>query len=233
MKKRLLALVLVLTLAGSLAAALADGIGTAVTSPSGTHGGPVNPEPMTMYVKTDNGRGLNVRSAPVEGSNIIGLVPNGSMVKVIRFENNGFACIVWNGYGSVNGEAYVVSQFLVWNAPAPVTPVPVTPVPVTTPPPVYPGLITPVPPSGSMDVLNAEFRTARQVTPFSIVVRPTSTKGWVNLRWAPSTEAEVIITCNNGDLLTVIAETQSWYQVQDPYTGVTGFIMKLYTARKY
>ncbi len=84
-----------------------------------------------------------------------------------------------------------------------------------------------------MDVLNAEFRTARQVTPFSIVVRPTSAKGWVNLRWAPSTEAEVIITRNNGDLLTVIAETQSWYQVQDPYTGVTGFIMKLYTARKY
>lgn len=228
MKKRLLSLVLVLILAGSLAAALADGIGTAVTSPSGAHGGPADLEPMTMYVKTDNGRGLNVRSAPAEGSSIIGLVPNGSMVKVIRFESNGFACIVWNGYGSVNGEAYVVSQFLVWDSPAPVTPVP-----VITPVPVYPGLVTPVPPSGNLAVLNAEFRTARQVTPFTIEVRPTSPRGWVNLRWAPSTEAEVLITCNYGDLLTVIAETQSWYQVQDPYTGVTGFIMKLYTARKY
>lgn len=228
MKKRLLSLVLVLILAGSLAAALADGIGTAVISPSATTGGPVNPEPMTMYVKTDNGRGLNVRSAPVEGSNIIGLVPYGAMVKVIRFENNGFACIVWNGYGAVNGEAYVVSQFLQWDSPVPV----ITPVPPVTPAPVYPGLVTPVPQGDSLAVLNAEFRTARQVTPFTIVVRPTSARGWVNLRWAPSTDAEVIITCNNGDLLTVIAETQSWYQVQDSYTGVTGFIMKLYTARQ-
>ena len=228
MKKRILIPVLALVMVLSLAAALADGIGTAVSVSTGGSTGPANLQPMIMYVKTANGRGLNVRSTPMEGNNIIGLIPYGSKVEVLRFEDNGYSCIVWNGYGTLNGEAYVQSKFLQWDAPRPVV-VTATPVPTRRIDPVYP-TPTPQPGNQGLALLNAEFRTARQVNPFTIEVRPTSTKGWVNLRWAPSTEAEVIITCNYGDQLTVIAETQSWYQVQDAYTGVTGFIMKMYTA---
>ena len=71
-----------------------SGIGTAATY--GTD--PYIPETyQTMYVYTDNGQGLNVRSTPYVGNNIIGLAPYGSEVKVVRFLDNGWACIVWYG----------------------------------------------------------------------------------------------------------------------------------------
>ena len=54
--------------------------------------------------------------------------------------------------------------------------------------------------------------------------------GWVNLRWAPSTEAERIATCPQGKQLTVIGETRNWYQVQDPQTGMIGFISRQYVS---
>ena len=52
----------------------------------------------------------------------------------------------------------------------------------------------------------------------------------MNLRWAPSTEAERIATCPQGKQLTVIGETKNWYQVQDPKTGMIGFISRQYVS---
>ena len=82
-------------------------------------------------------------------------------------------------------------------------------------------------------MLNAEFRTARLVAPFVVSVRPSRASGWVNMRWAPSKDTEVLATYRSGAQLTVIAETQSWYQVADPNTEATGFIMKNYVVRQY
>ena len=81
--------------------------------------------------------------------------------------------------------------------------------------------------------LNAEFRTARTVTPFTISVRPVRSSGWVNMRWAPGLDMEVMGIYYSGARLTVIAETYNWYQVVDPSTGATGFMMKSYTTRVY
>ena len=194
-----------------------------------------------MYVYTDNQKGLNVRSSPYVGDNIIGLAPFGMRINVVRFLDNGWACILWNG-----SEAYVQSRFLQWDSPSTVTAAPATPVPTAVP------TNTPAPYNygynnnnynynnynysnaytDTLATLNAEFRTARMVTPFVVVVRPSRASGWVNMRWAPSKDTEVMATYRSGARLTVLAETQSWYQVADPDTDATGFIMKTYTFRQ-
>ena len=218
MTRKLLSLALALALLFLCAApVLADPAGTAV-----------------MYVYTENGKGLNVRKAPYVGNNIIGLAPYGSAVTVLRFMDNGWACIQWRQYT----EAYVQSRFLQWTDPNAYT---VTPQPTATPTPYLVTAApyyytTPEPANTYTDtlvILNAEFRTARIVTPFTVIVRPSRASGWVNMRWAPSKDTEVLATYRSGAQLTVIAETQSWYQVVDQNTEATGFMMKTYTTRQY
>ena len=223
MAKRMLTLALALALTLCVTTVLASGIGTAAYSGSG-------PEPVvpatTMYVCTDNGLGLNVRSAPYVGNNIIGVASYGAEVKVIRFLDNGWACIQWG-----KGEGYVQSRFLLSYKPA--ARVTATPVPVYTVAPYTSYEEYSYDYTDTLAVLNAEFRTARLVTPFTVVVRPARASGWVNMRWAPSKDTEVLATYRSGAKLTVLAETQSWYQVADPDTEATGFIMKSYVTRQY
>ena len=231
MNRKLLSLVLALALLLGLAAAVAEsGIGTAASSPS-TYSY-LDESVMTMYVYTDNGQGLNVRSTPYVGENIIGLAPYGSKLSVIRFLDNGWACIKWDKIG----EAYVQSRFLQWFEPAPLVVVTPTPIPTVAPtripiPTAAPNVLPAY--TDTMAELNKEFRTARLITPFVVQVRPSRASGWVNMRWAPSKDAEVLATYRSGSQLTVIAETQSWYQVADPNTEATGFIMKNYVVRQY
>lgn len=178
----------------------------------------------TQWVYTDNGKSLNVRSAPTTGNNIIGSLKYGAEVTVIQMYANGWAQILWeqNEYGEF-GTAYVQRRYLVNHKPS------------SKPTPPSP---TAAPASGTADLtkaftaMNAEFTTGKQVTPYTVVARPARASGWVNLRWAPSTEAERIATCKQGKELTVLAETKNWYQVQDPETGMIGFISRSYTTRK-
>ena len=225
MNKKLLSLVLALSLILGLAAAFAESsLGPAANY---TY---LDESAITMYVYTDNGKGLNVRSTPYVGNNIIGLAPYGSKLTVIRFLDNGWACIKWDKIG----EAYVQSRFLQWYEPTPLSPVTAAPRP-TVAPTVQPTAVpytTPVYTDPLAD-LNREFHTARLVTPFVVQVRPSRASGWVNMRWAPSKDAEVQATYRSGAQLTVIAETQSWYQVADPNTEATGFMMKNYAVRQY
>ena len=222
MVKRMLALALALVLVLGVSSVLASGVGSEVNyGSSGSYVGTYD----TMYVYTENGKGLNVRSTPYVGNNIIGLAPYRSAVEVIRFLDNGWACIVW-----YSGEAYVQSRFLQWYQPSPYYPVVPTSTPTSTP--VTP-TAEPYVPTDTLATLNAEFRTARFVTPFTVTVRPARASGWVNMRWAPSKDTEIIAEYRSGAKLTVLAETQSWYQVEDPDSYVTGFIMKDYVTRVY
>ena len=178
----------------------------------------------TQWVYTDNGKSLNVRSTPTTGNNIIGSLKYGAEVTVIQMYANGWAQILWeqNEYGEF-GAAYVQRRYLVNHKPSS-KPMPPSP--------------TAAPASGTANLtkafaaMNAEFATGKQVTPYTVVARPARASGWVNLRWAPSTEAERIATCKQGKELTVLAETKNWYQVQDPKTGMIGFISRSYTTRK-
>lgn len=172
----------------------------------------------TMFVYTENGKGLNVRSEPFVGDNIIGSIPYGSEVGVDHFLNNGWACIVWGGYG----DAYVQSRFLQWYAPGP------KPQPSPTSKP------TAKPSSDSFEsAVNAEFRSAKMVDPYLVTVRPARASSWVNLRWAPNKGAEIIGNYKSGAQLSVLAELTNWLQVTDLDTGATGFIMKEFTSKSY
>ncbi|MCR4885615.1 MAG: SH3 domain-containing protein [Clostridiales bacterium] len=179
----------------------------------------------TQYVYTDNGKTLNVRSAPSMGDNIIGSLKYGAEVTVVEMYSNGWAKILWeqNAYGEF-GTAYVQRRFLVNHKPS-----------------SQPSQPAVVPASGSaaagadyaklFTAMNDEFRTGKLVPQqFNVYARPSRASGWVNLRWAPSLEAERIATCPQGKVLTVIAETRNWYQVRDPQTGMIGFISKQYVS---
>ena len=177
----------------------------------------------TQYVYTDNGKSLNVRSSPNTGNNIIGTLKYGAEVTVIEMYSNGWAQILWeqNEYGEF-GAAYVQRRFLVNHKPSSQ--------------PVQP---TAAPASSGTDYakifssMNAEFSSAKQVAvPYTVVARPSRASGWVNLRWAPTTEAERIATCKQGKELIVLAELKNWYQVQDPETGMIGFISRQYVTVK-
>ncbi len=165
-----------------------------------------------MYVATDNKGYLNVRSDPMVANNVIGHLNYATAVSVRMTTSNGWACIDYPA--AVGGVAYVQTRFLSWTKPGSVTP-----------PPSDPGT--------GLAGINAEFRSARQVPyPFTVVARPSRASGWVNLRWAPSTEAERITTCSQGKELTVLMELNNWYQVQDPMTGMIGYISKNFVTIK-
>lgn len=163
------------------------------------------------YVYTENGKTLNIRSYAGPNASVIGSLPFGSQVGVVKNLGNGWTEIIWG-----SGYAYVMSRFLVNENPG------------SSPRRIDP---VPTPPSEGDTVadLNREFRSARVVqTPYTVISRPVRASGWVNLRWAPSLEAELIETCPQGKELTVLTEMNNWYQVQDPTTGMIGFIMRKY-----
>lgn len=184
----------------------------------------------TQWVYTDNGKSLNVRSAPKTGNNIIGSLAYAAEVTVVKMYDNGWAQILWeqNQYGEF-GVAYVQRRFLVNHKPT------------SKPTPVQPSATTAPASGGSADStnytkvfsdMNSEFRSAKKVSAYTVVARPSRASGWVNLRWAPSTEAERIATCKQGKELTVLAELKNWYQVKDPATGMIGFISRQYVTKK-
>ena len=175
------------------------------------------------YVKTDNGKSLNVRNAP--NGKVIGSLKYGTRIHVDTFTTPEWALILYkydNGYGMGEYAAWVSTRYLTRNKPGKYVNPTATPAPS--------GKTTPAP---TLDSINAIFRTAKQVTaPYTVVARPTRATGWVNLRWAPTTEAERIATCPQGKMLIVLAEMKGWYQVQDPATGMIGFISSQYVSRQ-
>ena len=50
------------------------------------------------------------------------------------------------------------------------------------------------------------------------------------MRYAPNEKAELIRRVRQNDQLTVIGETDRWYQVEDPETGIVGYISSLYVS---
>ena len=176
------------------------------------------------YVRTENGKGLNVRDA-VNGK-VVGSLKYGTKIHVDSFTTPEWALIVYrynNGYGVGDYAAWVSTRYLTRQNPGKYQPA---------------SSVTPASQGSqgsaeSLAAINAVFRTARQVSaPYTVIARPARASGWVNLRWAPSTAAERIATCPQGKTLTVLAEMTGWYQVKDPVTGMIGFISSKYVTRQ-
>ena len=210
MKKRLIALLMVLVLAaGLIPAAIAED-----DTPMASEG--------YYYVYTENGKNLYVRSTP--GGEIVGSLKYGTKIYCYyRDGGNGWALIDYYynnpGYGYGTYAAYISSRYLRKNKP---------------PARNSGSSSSSSASSASADVtaeINAEFKSAKKVTPFIVTVRPTRASGWVNLRWAPSKSAELMATYKQNEKLLVIKETNNWYQVEDQDTGDVGFISKQFVVQ--
>ena len=167
---------------------------------------------MVKYVYTRNGKPVNVRAQPSINSALMGTIAFGKAVTVENYTTDyTWAVITFNGR-----TCYVMSQYLVDGAP-------VNPV-------------TPSTPTGgnanTQNIINSmenEFRTYRVVSPYTVVAKPTRASGWVNLRFAPSTEFGHAGNLYANTQLTVIAETANWLQVRRNDNGITGYVMRQYT----
>ena len=187
----------------------------------------------TMYVYTENGKTLNVRSAPAVGDNIVAQARYGDPVSVVATSDNGWSTIWWQDENGEFHNYYVQSRFLVNDKPG---------AKPSTKPTAAPSASTEASTEASskasneaskvLSDMNKEFASAQKVSPYTVVARPSRASGWVNLRWAPTTEAERIATCPQGKELTVLVEMKNWYQVQDPATDMIGFISSQYVIQK-
>ncbi|MBQ9251286.1 MAG: SH3 domain-containing protein [Clostridia bacterium] len=178
----------------------------------------------TKYVYTENGKSLNLRSEPKMGDNVIRQIPYGDDVVVDEVLSSGWSYVNWYGnYG------FVQSRFLVNSKPAAKSSGTSTATKATT----ATNASTTTDAAKVLSDMNREFASAKKVTnPYVVVARPSRASGWVNLRWAPTTEAERIATCPQGKELIVLTEMKNWYQVQDPATGMIGFISNKYVTKK-
>ena len=205
MKKRLIALLMVLVLAaGLIPAALAED-----DTPMASEG--------YYYVYTENGKGLNVRSTP--GGDVVGSLKYGTKIYCYyRDGGNGWALIDYYynnpGYGYGTYAAYISSRYLRKNKP------PAKPSESGSTKPAATGTNDP------LTDMNAEFLSAKTVDNFIVYTRPTRASGWVNLRWAPSMDAEIMANYGANTELIVLKETTNWYQVENTKTGDVGFVMK-------
>lgn len=166
----------------------------------------------TMYVYTQNGKNLNMRYEPNTDGEIFTTVPFGRSLTVLYHLGNGWSAVSWD-----DNIYYVQTRFLVYTKP--------TKKPESEQKKAGDA-------STTVAELNKIFKTYKLTeTPFSITVRPTRASGWVNMRFAPTKEAELMGTFRDGDQLLVIAELQDWYQVENPDTGAVGYISSKFVAK--
>ena len=213
MCKRFLTLILAVMLAMSvmIPAALAED-----DTPSASAG--------YYYVYTENGKTLNVRATP--GGDVVGHLKYGTQIYCYYKDNgNGWALIDYKynmpGVGEGTYACFVSSRFLVKNKPAART-----------------SSASKTSASGAAAVstdplmaINEEFRAAKKVTPYTVYARPSRASSWVNLRWAPTKTAEIMATYKANAPLTVIQELKNWFQVEDPDTGLVGFVDKSFVLQ--
>ena len=205
--KRFLIAVMILTLvATSVVTALAD-------TPWGTS---------IMYVKTANGKPVNVRSGPGKEYGVIGTAAYGHQVLTdwSYAGNDGWTKVVW---GSM-GDGYIMSRFLVDYDPGK------APEPSKEEKEKQEA-------EAEQKKLEKELKSEKPVEEyFYVAARPARASGWVNFRTGPSKATSRISSFADGKELLVMGETTNWYRIQDPETQKVGYIHKNYVtklAKKY
>lgn len=162
----------------------------------------------SAYVKTANGKGLNLRTSPSTESRIQTSIPYGASVNITDYLDSG----TWLRVRYKDYEGYVMTRYLTYEKPGPK--------PTSKPKPT-------TAPSG--ETIASIFKNFSQ-TSYMVEVRPSTPGGLVHFRWAPSKQAGIIIDCHQGDILEVLAQNNSWAQVRNPSTGVTGFMMRSFLS---
>ena len=160
----------------------------------------------TRYIYTSSGKMTPVHTMASSKSPVSESLKNGTRVSTHKSYSGGWVNITYTKGGSKRN-GYVKSSHLVSSIPGTSTG-------------------SSDDPSADMNALNAQYRSMRTITPYTVVVTPAKASCFVNLRWGPDTSTEVIDRLYQGTQLTVVAQSASWAQVQDPVTGKTGYIMR-------
>ena len=163
--------------------------------------------PLTMYVTTGNGGYLNIRSTPaITERNVIGKLDYGTAVTVTGVSQNDPDWVSIRYTNGTNGTAWVLKAFLSEERPT----------------------MT----GKEQAAITEQLKTYRAVDKnFTVIVKPSRADGYVNFRTQPGTGAPRITTLKKGHTLTVIGETNAWYQAVDNATGQTGYISKSYVTK--
>lgn len=175
--------------------------------------------PMTMYVKTDDGGRLNVRSEPkVSKANLLGRLDYGAKVTVLgRVVVNGDWVVISYSKGE-GGIAYVQWRYLSETKPG-------------ANPRDKQKKEEEAQRKRDMAELNRQLASARALeTPLMLAVRASRVSGWVNFRVGPGVAASRITSLQDGYQLKAIGETDGWYQAIDLQTGKTGYVSKNYVT---
>ena len=161
--------------------------------------------PVTMYVKSQNGGPLNVRTAPViTKTNCIGQINYGKAVKVI---GTAASSSDWVAISFNNRTAFVMVQYL--------------------------SSVKPTNAEIEQAYITHQMNHFKVITNrFVVIAHPENpATGWVNFRTQPGTGKNVITKLTEGRVLTVTGETPEWYQAIDSVTGKTGFVSKAYVTK--
>lgn len=164
----------------------------------------------TAYSNCSNGKPLHVRKGPGKEYPIIGNIPYRQEIGVDHDLGNGWSELIW---GSVPG--YAMTSLMSKKDPGP-----------------YDPNRKPVTPAKPSESLNKIFSQARIVTPYFITLKTARASGSANVRWAPSKSSKLLRAYAAGQEMRVIAELgKDWYQVEDPISGVVGFVNKTYVNK--
>lgn len=182
-----------------------------------------SPDAGYYYVYTENGKTLNVRDTP--GGTVVGRLKYGERIYCYYKDGGtGWALIDFTydkpGYGTGTYACFVSSRFLVKNKPV-ARPKKSSAADAAT---------TTVVSADPIAVINAEFASAKRVTPYKVTIRPSRTSGWVPMHWAPGSNTTIMATYGANAQLLVLKETNNWLQVEDQDTGDVGFISKTFVA---
>lgn len=166
----------------------------------------------TMYVTSNNGGNVNLRSGPSTDDDVVISVAFGQPVEVIEMmPGSPWVNVNYNG-----NFGYIMMRYLSYEQPVP-PPVP-NPNPGPAPKP------NPNPADANAKYLKELFG-GFQSAGFDAVVVPSTPTTYVNLRWAPTQSAPVRSQYWAGTVLRVISQNAAWSEVYDPQTGTYGYMM--------
>ena len=177
-----------------------------------------------MYVSPASGTTVNLRSTPeVNDRNLIAQIPFGTALNV-QYISNGWACINY-GVGAYD-IGYMMVKYLTYDYVAPTA---ANQRKNTTNQDAQQQTQNEM--GTQYDRMNEQFKTYKVVTrPFTVYGKPERASGYCNLRFAPNEKATLARRIRQNEMLTVIGETSRWYQVQDPQTGIIGYISRNYVT---
>lgn len=163
----------------------------------------------TAWVKTGNGKNLNVRAQPSKNAEIIKTLPYGTQLIVHQYSGNGWA-LVEPADWSMSNPGWVSTNFLVYSDPGPYQKKKEDPDPVDV--------------TSTLDSVVAKIKYLEE--PYDAVIKTSRPTNFVHLRWYPDTNARYIDKYLCDTEILVLAESAKWAQIQIVEDGYIGFILK-------